>query len=173
MATLITEVTAELLSLARAKTYAKVSHNFEDDLIRGLITAARKIIQTKTGYAIGVQTYREVRSINGRGGISVLTSPFRPLRSCTVTLDGVEVDLSAAIIEDDLARVHLETPLYGSRLVTVWEVGTLDAPSTEADIFDAWEATVAFLYENRGADDQPPLPSSVMQTLARHRVFQV
>lgn len=172
MATLITEVAAELLTLESVKAYLRVTHSLEDGILTDLIKAARKLIQSKTGYAIGSQVHREIRFIRGEP-ITRLTSPLRPINSLVVTIDGTTCDISEAIVEDDLAIVHLAAPLYGDKLAVDWTVGTTALGLTETDIVDAWKSLVGFMYENRGADDQVAMPAAIAQVLGRYRVYQV
>lgn len=54
---LITDATAEPLSLADAKLYARVDQTAEDSMIASLITAARRRIERDTGLALLTQTW--------------------------------------------------------------------------------------------------------------------
>lgn len=171
MATLITDVSAELLTLVEAKAFARVSHSLEDEILRGLIKEARGIIASKTSQAIGRQTWKTV--VAKPDNVTVLYSPLIPLYSVEATLDGEPLDLSSAIIDDATGAVHLIDSISGTKLELEWVVGTESKEMTDRDLFGAWKSIVAFLYDNRGADDQPDLPASVNAVLARNKVYHV
>ena len=55
---LLTKAKAELISLAEAKSYLHINHNFDDDLIKFLIKSNREAIETMVQQSIVKQTWK-------------------------------------------------------------------------------------------------------------------
>ena len=74
-----TDATVEPVTLAELKTQLRVSGSSEDDLLTGLITAARQIVEAYTHRALITQTWDYIISNPG----SVIRIPMPPLQSVT------------------------------------------------------------------------------------------
>lgn len=78
--TVITEPEVEPLSLDDAKQHLRFSHDYEDDLIRSLIVAARRYAETYTGKAFITQTLKLTRDTFPNGCFRL---PRPPLQTVT------------------------------------------------------------------------------------------
>lgn len=80
--TVVTEPTAEPLSLDEAKAHLRVEHEYDDSTIAALITAARKYCETVTKRALVTQTLRLTRdTFPGACEGWILRLPRPPLQS--------------------------------------------------------------------------------------------
>jgi uncharacterized phiE125 gp8 family phage protein len=108
------EPAAEPVTIAEEKSHLRLQHASEDDLIAGLIRAAREEVERATGMALIDQTWRLVLDRWPRGGRAALMShPVRQVLS--VTAYGTEGEASLvdpADYEVDTlsrpARIHFE-----------------------------------------------------------------
>lgn len=76
---------AEPVTLADVKAHLRLQHDSEDDLVMGLIRAAREEVERATGLALLNQTWRKVLDTLPRDRMVRLTpSPVREVLSVTV-----------------------------------------------------------------------------------------
>ena len=109
------EPAAEPVTLAEVKAHLRLTHASEDDLLAGLIRAAREDLERTTGMALIDQTWRLVLDSWPSQGCALLTRhPVREILS--VTVFGTEGEASlidpADYQVDTLsrpARLHFET----------------------------------------------------------------
>ena len=86
----------EPVTLEEFKKHARVWEDLtdDDDLIRGLITAAREVLERRLARAFILQTIRETRPIRD-GRYRVLRAPVR--ESVSLVVDGEPVELSGGL----------------------------------------------------------------------------
>ncbi len=163
------EPTAEPLTLAEAKAHLRLSHGSEDELLNGLIRAARDDVERATGLALMDQSWRLVLDRWPRGGcVMLMRYPVREILS--VTAFGTEGEASLidpADYEFDPvsrpARLHFENQPAALRAMNGIEIdfsaGFGEAGTDVPDLLKrAMLVLVAHWYEFRatyGAADQP------------------
>jgi hypothetical protein len=88
--TLLEGPAAEPISLAVAKRFLRVDADLteDDDYITSLLTATRLFIEKRTGRSIGVQTWREHRTVPASGVVRLHKAPVVEVLS--VEVDGEE-----------------------------------------------------------------------------------
>ncbi|MFU0506648.1 head-tail connector protein [Pseudaminobacter sp. NGMCC 1.201702] len=87
------EPAVEPVTLAEVKNHLRLSHQSEDELLAGLIRAAREDVERATGVAMIDQTWRLVLDCWPRGGcVTLMRHPVREILS--VTLFGSEGEAS-------------------------------------------------------------------------------
>ncbi|UUP18915.1 head-tail connector protein [Nitratireductor thuwali] len=175
---------AEPLTLAEAKAHMRVAHAVEDDLIAGLIRAAREEVERATGLALINQSWRLVLDGWPKGGTVLFRrGPVREVLSVTVFgADGgaslIAAETYQADTISDPARLHLEDrPPPGTALNGIeidFTAGYGEAGTDVPDLLKrALLMLVAHWYEFRGiygADSQPvSLPESYLRLIAAHK----
>ena len=163
------EPTGEPVTLAEVKAHLRLSHASEDELLNGLIRAARDDVERATGLALLDQSWRLVLDRWPREGcVLLMRHPVREILS--VTAFGTEGEASL-IDPDDYefdpvsrpARLHLENPPAALRAMNGIEIdfsaGFGEAGTDVPDLLKrAMLVLVAHWYEFRatyGAADQP------------------
>lgn len=160
---------AEPVSVADAKAHLRIDHTSEDELIAGLIRAARDEVEQTTGLAMIDQAWRLAVDAVPRSGLLLLRrGPVKAIAS--VTIYGSEGEGSAldpgAYQLDPLsrpARLHFSERPSGLRAMNGIEVDfTAGFGEAAVDVPDLLKravlALVAHWYEFRasfGARDQP------------------
>jgi uncharacterized phiE125 gp8 family phage protein len=163
------EPAAEPVTLAEAKAHLRVSHASEDELISGLIRAARDEVEKACGLALIDQSWRLALDCWPRHGTALL--PRHPIKEVlSVTVYGS--DGEASLVDpgtyqlDSLsrpARLHFEATPAPGRVMNGIEIdftaGFGEAGTDVPDILKrAILVLVAHWYEFRGvygAGDQP------------------
>jgi len=159
----------EPVTLAEAKAHLRLQHDSEDELVTGLIRAAREEVEAATGLALMAQTWRKVLDRLPRDRIVRLTPhPVRDVLSVTVfgeDGEGSVVDPASYSVDaaSRPARVHFETPLAPTASLNGIEVefvaGHGEAGTDVPDLLKrAVLVLVAHWYEFRGvygASGQP------------------
>lgn len=78
------EPSAEPVTLAEAKAHLRIDHSSEDDLLAGLIRAAREEVERATGLALIEQGWRLVLDAWPRNGaVTIALHPVRTILSVT------------------------------------------------------------------------------------------
>ncbi|HEY4193858.1 MAG TPA: head-tail connector protein [Mesorhizobium sp.] len=161
--------TAEPVTLAEMKLNMRLDHDTDDDLIGGLIRAAREDVERSTGLALIDQNWRLVLDRWPRNGCA--TIPVYPVREIlSVTAYGAEGEAClidpATYLADTVsrpARLHFEASPRTLRALNGIEIDFV-AGYGEAgvDVPDLLKRAIALLvlhwYEFRtafGPDDQP------------------
>lgn len=159
----------EPITLAKAKAHLRIAHDSEDDLLSGLIRAARQEVERTTGSALIEQSWRLVLDAWPEGNIVELKRlPVRQVLSVTVfDSDGAASVLSPEDYQLDAisspARLYLHSrprpglPINGIEID--FSAGYGEAGTDVPDLLKrAVLILVAHWYEFRGAfgpDSQP------------------
>jgi uncharacterized phiE125 gp8 family phage protein len=178
----------EPVSLDDAKAQLRIGHDSEDDLIAGLIRAARDEVEAQTGLALITQSWRLTRDCWPRGGrISLLRAPVSQILSVTTYDDGGAasvVDPSAYQVDTDArpARLLLGASPGALRVMNGLEVDFTAGFGDSADaVPDRLKRAVLLLvahwYEFRadyGAADQPvSIPADFERLMAGYRLARL
>jgi uncharacterized phiE125 gp8 family phage protein len=183
---LITPPAAEPVTLAAMKTYLRVEHDDEDELILGLIAAARRACEAATRRAFIAQTWRLTRARWPRDGqIDVALAPLIAVVAARLrSADGGESAIDAArfrVVAGAapgliLVRSPLPAPAAGGAIEIDITIGYgMEAAAVPADLVEAVRRLAAHFYDSRGlpADGAAALPSDVAVLLAPHRVVSL
>jgi uncharacterized phiE125 gp8 family phage protein len=179
---------AEPLTLAEAKTFLRVVHDDDDELIGVLISAARSQVEAATRRALMTQTWRLSRDawpIDGR--LAVTPVPLRAILAVRVfRADGAAHDIAAAAFAADAAAAPAvlafapgALPAPGRRVGGIEldiEVGYGEAAADVPEpLRQALRMLVAHWYENRGlaaiGQQVALLPAAVSALIAPYRVL--
>ena len=175
---------AEPLTTTECKAHLRVSHSSDDELLAGLIRAAREDVESATGMALINQSWRlALDAWPSQGCVPIARHPVREILS--VTIYGSEGEASlldpASYQLDPLsrpARLHFETrPSPGIAMNGVeidFRAGYGEAGADVPDLLKrAMMLLVAHWYEFRaeyGAADQPvSLPEGYQRLVAGFR----
>jgi uncharacterized phiE125 gp8 family phage protein len=181
---------SEPLALADAKTFLRVEHDGDDDVIAALIAAARSQVEAQTRRALIAQTWRLVRDRwPADGRIAVVPVPL------------VEV-VAARVIDEDGSTQAIDTEAFATDLAAApavlafapWSLPMPGKPTAgiEIDVAVGYGATaddvpgplrqairllLSHWYENRGliANGQAVavLPATVAALIAPYRVLSL
>lgn len=168
------EPSAAPLSVDEAKLFLKVDSDDEDDLIEGLIAAARNIFETltgrtcvETGYVCAWDRWPRVGTYIGAGYTREIELPRTPLIELTKLSyldengDEVEIDADDYRAEEggdprQYPRVVLNSDvsipalgIFPGALRAEFAAGAADAAAVPAEIKAALRLLVVHLYENR------------------------
>ena len=152
---------AEPVTLADAKAHLRLQHDSEDELVAGLIRAAREEVEAATGLALISQSWRKVLDALPRDEIVHLTPhPVREIISVTVfdgDGEGLPADLTAytADVVSRPARVAVSSSIMPTAALNGIEIDYLAGHGEAgADVPDllkrAMLVLVAHWYEFRG-----------------------
>jgi uncharacterized phiE125 gp8 family phage protein len=187
---LLTPPVVEPVSLADAKAYLRVEHDADDDVISGLISAARLQVEAQTRRALITQTWQLRRdSWPAEGRLTVLPAPLREVVAARVYDAGGAphaIDLQAFTADTAAAPavigfVPWSLPAPGRSLAGIEvdiEAGYGDAADdVPPPLRHAIELLVAHWYENRGliavGQSVAVLPASVAALIAPYRVLSL
>ncbi|MDB5569075.1 MAG: hypothetical protein JWN93_258 [Hyphomicrobiales bacterium] len=181
---LLNPPSVEPISLAQAKAWLRVTGADEDDLIAGLVVAARTLVETVTRTALLAQTWRVVLDAWPADGLRVPLAPFRSVVALrTLAADGAEqiVPASSYVVDASPAEARvrfLVAPAQPGRSVAGAEmdlvVGFAAAPEEVPEpLRHAVRLLLARWYEQRGdagTDSAAErLPGAVAALLAPYR----
>lgn len=174
----------EPVTLAEAKAHLRVAHDAEDELILGLVRAARAEVEAQTGMALIDQSWRLAMDAWPRDGtVRLRRHPVKEVLSVTVYgADGEAAVVDPESYQADLAsrpaRLHFTTPPAPERCLNGIEIdfvaGFGEAGTDVPDLLKrAVLMLVAHWYEFRGsygAADQPvAFPAGFDRLIATYR----
>lgn len=159
----------EPVSVAEAKAQLRIGHDSEDDLLNGLIRAAREEVETRTGIAMIAQDWRLALDRWPRfGRVALLRHPVAEILSVTVYgTKGEASPVDPSTYEADFAsrpaRLYFTTRPEPARILNGIEIDFsagfgADGENVPEGLKRAILALVAHWYEFRagfGAGDQP------------------
>jgi len=155
-AILLTPPEVEPVTLAEAKTYLRVEHDDDDDVIAALIAGARIHIEAQTRRALIAQTWRLVRDAwPPDGRIAVLPAPLRELAAARV----YRFDGSAQALDVDAFTLDTAS----APAVLSFAPGALPAPGRP---FAGIELDVEVGYGETAADVPEPLRQAIRVLVA-------
>lgn len=182
-AALLVAPAGEPLSLAEAKAHLRIAHAEDDQLVTSLITAARRVVEARTGLSLIAQDWMCWRDDWPEEGVIEL--PVAPLRAVEEVgvygEDGTKAVIDPAHYIVDAASRPPRVLLRGSR---VWPVpgravngigiraeagfGTT-AQDVPQPLRDAMKLLVAHFYAQRGDEAGSGLPLSFAALLEPYR----
>jgi uncharacterized phiE125 gp8 family phage protein len=183
---LLTAPAVEPLTLAAAKSFLRVAHGDDDDLIASLIVAARGHVETATRRALIAQAWRIVRDAWPADGRLCVTPA--PLLSVVAAWVRDESGITHALGTDVFAYVagavpavlsfapwSLPSPGVANGIEIDVSVGHgATAADVPAPLVQAVRLLVAHWYEHRGIVENgqagAPLPLTIRALLAPFRV---
>jgi uncharacterized phiE125 gp8 family phage protein len=103
--TVLTPPDEEPMSLSKAKSYLRIGHNGEDELVTSLIAGARAALETQAGLCLVRRTLRwsfEVwpRDLMARSGVRLPAGPVSELVSVRSVVGEVETELTSRFVLD-------------------------------------------------------------------------
>ncbi len=176
---------AEPVTLAEVKAHLRLAHASEDELLGGLIRAAREDVERATGMALIDQSWRlALDAWPSQACVPIARHPVREILSVTVYGSEGEASLiDPAGYQLDMlsrpARLHFETRPAPLRVLNGIEIdfsaGFGEAGTDVPDLLKrAILVLVAHWYEFRasyGAADQPvSYPPAYERMIAHHRL---
>jgi hypothetical protein len=145
--TTITTRPAPVVSLANAKSWLRVDHSTDDDLLEDIIIpAAQAMIENATGLALSEDTEIKVY-VSADSNTGWLPLPYAPVISVSLPADGITVN-------NDVAEMTA-----GEAIMIEYTAGFSTCPP---DLVIAVLKQVAYMYENRGDDIDVGLLKSIM-----------
>jgi uncharacterized phiE125 gp8 family phage protein len=184
-AILLTPPAAEPLSLAAAKTFLRVEHDADDELIAALLAAARNAVELATRRVLLTQTWRIVLDRWPASGC--IAAPVNPLQSLAAARvrgadgaatpldpDGFTLDGASAPAVIAFERANLAEPgraRAGIELDVVAGYGA--ASAVPAPLAQAVRLLLAQSYERRERMQVDALPDAVARLVAPFRVLSI
>lgn len=185
MAAILIEAPAiEPLTLEEAKSFLRVEHSADDDLIVSLIKVARCEVESAARRALITQGWRI--ALDGWPVSSRIVSPVSPLRAITAARvraadgDASDIDLSAftldtisspGVIEFDRGLVtEPGQPIAGIEIEITAGYGETSA-SVPEPLRQAMRLLIARYYEQRDRIAGDKLPETVAALIAPYRVL--
>lgn len=157
---IVTPPATEPVSLAEAKLFLRVDHDAEDELIAGLVTAARDLVEQSTGRALVTRRLLETRDHVKGGPFRCAFAPVTAVHA--VTRDGVTLDESIWRLAVDAE--HLIGAGAG-RIAVDYDAGYgADAEDAPEPLRHAIRVIVAALYESR--ESAPPPTNAAFALIA-------
>ncbi len=169
----------EPVTLADAKAELRIDHDSEDDLLTGLIRAAREEVERTTGLAMIEQGWRlALDRIPSSGFVLLRRGPVREITAVTAYgTDGEAFVLVASTYQFDPlsrpARLHFDTPPTDLRVLNGIEIDfTAGYGETPDEVPAPLRAAILHLVAaSYGADrgeggESPPAPDMVDRLLA-------
>jgi hypothetical protein len=136
--TTIIDRPASVVSLANAKSWLRVDHSTDDDLLEDIIIpAAQSMIENATGRALSEDTEIQV-VVSSESNIGWLSLPFAPVTAVSLPTTGITVN-------NDVAEMTA-----GEAITIEYTAGYTTCPP---DLIMAVLNQVSWMYENRG--DEP------------------
>jgi uncharacterized phiE125 gp8 family phage protein len=175
---------AEPVTLAEVKAHLRLDHGSEDDLLIGLIRAAREDVERTAGLALLDQAWRLVLDKWPRNGcVAVMRHPIREILSVTAYgSEGEASVMNPASYQADTvsrpARLHFDAPPGALRAINGIEIDfTAGFGEAGTDVPDLLRRAILLLvahwYEFRtsfGPDDQPiSYPAGYERLIASYR----
>jgi uncharacterized phiE125 gp8 family phage protein len=188
--TLLTAPAAEPITLADAKAYLRVATDVDDDIIGGLIGAARSHVEAQSRRALITQTWRLVRDAwPPDGRLKVVPVPLRTVAAARVyEADGstLAIDTQAFVADKAAAPAILSfmpwtlpapgQPAAGIEIDVEVGYGASGAAVPEP-LRLAIRILVAHWYENRGlialGHEVAVLPETAAALIAPYRVLSL
>ena len=153
---LIVSPQAEPLTLEQVKTdRGGISHAQHDDMLTGLITAAREAAEKRTDRALLPQTWRELY-VSAPCEIDLSIWPAREV--VAVTIDGEAQDVAQLIADEDLEfragdRAMVISHLFrGKRVVIDYSAGYNDSAAVPYSIKQWMLLQIGSMYEHRESE---------------------
>ena len=175
---------AEPVTLAEAKAHLRIDHGDDDDLLAGLVRAARQEVERSTGMALLAQSWRLVLDDWPQNGcVLVRIHPLREVQS--ITAFGSEGE--GSVIDPDTyqvdavsrpARIHFTAPVAPLRAMNGLEIDfTAGFGEAGTDVPDLLRRAILLLaahwYEFRtgfGPEEQPvSYPPAYERLIAGYR----
>lgn len=166
--TLISPPASEPVTLAELKEYLKLDSGAEDQLLAGLIAAARQVIEARFQLAILLQSWRLALDEAPDAQVFLPLSPVLSIDAVGVMRGSVTEALPLSAYDAQagmIGRVKLkQASLYGesAALVISFTAGWANASAVPDPIRLAIKVCAAHLYENReGAVAAPDISALV------------
>ncbi len=187
---LLTAPAGEPISLAGMKTFLRVEHPDDDDVIAALIAGARIHVEAQTRRALITQSWRLTRDVWPSGGrLPLLPAPLRSLTTVRVfgadgaaqTIDpdvfGMDRVGAPAILTFERSALPAPGSVAGGIEIEI-EAGYGDAPEDVPEpLRQAIRRLVAHWYENRAliaaSGEVASVPASVAALIAPFRVMSL
>lgn len=183
---LVTAPTVEPLTVAEAKDWARITQNVEDDLLDGMLFAARAHVEELTGRALITQTWDYFLDAFPRQ-IDLPRPRLLTLTSIKyIDADGVQQTLAASeYTADDKREPARIVPAYGkswpatrsvpNAVVARYDAGygpaAVDVPQQLRQAIGVLIATM-YKYREQIAEAQVyPVPSAFWQIINQHRIW--
>ncbi len=171
----------EPVSLIEAKLHLRVDTDDDDNLITGLIKAAREYCEDAQGRAYVTRTYQYITE-----AVSTIELPMPPFDSLTSVKarlsDNTEVAIDADDYELDVDNVCAkltveEYPADAEKVIIVFDAGYGDAVDVPQTIKQAMLLLIGFWYEHRetaeGGSVVSEIPFAVTALLNQNRISWV
>lgn len=187
---LLTAPAVEPIALAEAKTFLRVEHEDDDDVITALIAAARSHVEAQTRRALIAQTWRLVRDAwPAAGRIAVVPAPLIAVEAARVidadgSIQAIDIEnlvADTAAAPAVLAFAPWSLPAPGRRVAGIeidvavgYGEGAGDVPEP---LRQAVRLLVAHWYENRGliavGQVVAVVPATVAALIVPYRVLSL
>jgi len=181
--TVISPPDEEPVSLSMAKSYLRLGHSGEDDLVAGLIQSARARLEQAGGLALGRQrlqlVWRKWPTAMSVAGTRLLKTPVTEIISVNL-LEGDTHEDYTDRFQLDCGRLRLRPwsvlPALAcdAQVEVTFEAGFSNAASVPEDLKEALLRLIAAMYGDRigagkSAQKQARLPADVQAILDAHQ----
>ncbi len=164
-----TAAATPVVTLDDMRDYLRVDGTDEDSHIKALISAATLLAENWTGRAFIDQTWIEIHTPIKADPIDLQRLPARAIESAKYINpnDGSETVIDSGdmnlITEAGRLYIYASQTISASILHIEYTAGYGPAASdVPPDIIEAVKQAAAYLYENRGAGDLPPIARTLL-----------
>ena len=180
---LITPPEAEPVSLSEAKTHLRITHTDDDSYVAGLITTARRMIESRLSLALMPQAW--ALFADGWPEDGIITLPLHPVTSIESISMFADDDTASTI---DAAHFYLDIASRPARLVLrrgrffnppgrkangiriSFEAGFAEVPG---ELKQALLITIADWHSKRGDDEGGTLPAAALELMQPFRLARL
>ncbi len=161
----------EIWPLDEVKNYLRISHDYDDGLLAGLIDAAIESVEMFTGVSLHIRSCT-VKIQSALSSISLKYSPVLDIDSVALKKDGVETDISIdfGIVLNGGASIAVDEKYIGEDLEVIYKAGYREDLVPRA-IKHGILMHISDMYEN--SVDAVALSSQIKDLYTPYRIIKI
>jgi uncharacterized phiE125 gp8 family phage protein len=161
----------EIWSLGEVKNYLRISHDYDDGLLSGLLDAAIESVELFTGVSLNIRSFMaKIQSVSS--SIPLKHIPVLDIDSVILKKNGQDIDITAdfGVVLNGGAQVAIDEKYVGEDLEVQYQAGYREDLVPRA-IKHGILMHVSDMYEN--SVDAVALSSQIKDLYAPYRVIKI